>query len=72
MRKYLERDTAKNNDTQAILNAINGNKSKQEVAMEELSRMKVVLDSGALVGHLAPALDEEMGTRQILAGRGVI
>ena len=72
MRKYLEKDTKKNDDTQAILNAINGNKSKQDVAMEEFNKMKVVLDSGALVGHLAPALDEEMGTRQILAGRGVI
>ena len=77
MRKYLNKETSSGKSTEKDIAAqdlqkILNSQSKQQVAMEELSRMKVVLDSGALVGHLAPAMDEEMGTRQILAGRGVI
>ena len=54
------------------LTKIMNNRSEQEFGIEEFSKMKVVLDSGALVGQLAPAIDQEMGTRQILAGRGVL
>ena len=37
----------------------------------ELSDQQIVLDSGALVGELAPAIDQQLGQRQNMSSRGV-
>lgn len=39
---------------------------------DAISSMRVVMDTGNLVGALAPGMDSALGTRQMFAGRGVI
>lgn len=44
--------------------------SVQDIA-ERMSRLEVRMDTGALVGALYAGIDEKLGEKQILAGRGV-
>ena len=42
----------------------------QDIA-ERIGRLEVRMDTGALVGALYAGIDEKLGEKQILAGRGV-
>ena len=44
--------------------------SVQDIA-ERMTRLEVRMDTGALVGALYAGIDEKLGEKQILAGRGV-
>ena len=46
------------------------NASVQDIA-ERIGRLEVRMDTGALVGALYAGIDEKLGEKQILAGRGV-
>ena len=65
-------------DAQAGLNINNAdvlremNNLREDVSMlsEAISRMKIVMDTGVLVGAIADPMDQELGTRYIYARRG--
>ena len=38
---------------------------------EAMTNIKMVLDTGTMVGAMTPAIDQQLGARQVLAGRGI-
>ena len=46
---------------------------KEDVAYlgEAITNISVVLDTGTMVGAMTPAIDQSLGMRQVLAGRGI-
>lgn len=38
---------------------------------EAMTNIKMVLDTGTMVGAMTPAIDQQLGVRQVLAGRGI-
>ena len=55
--------------TASILDALNGNTSAIRDSVAD--GMKIYMDSGAMVGALAPEMDRALGRRAALAERGV-
>ena len=46
---------------------------KEDVAFlgDAMTNIKMVLDTGTMVGAMTPAIDQQLGMRQVLAGRGI-
>lgn len=46
---------------------------KEDVAYlgDAMTNIKMVLDTGTMVGAMTPAIDQQLGMRQVLAGRGI-
>lgn len=59
------------NDYSDILSGMNDLKETLNGYNELLSNLRVVMDSGALVGAIVPQMDSALGMRQVMAGRGV-
>lgn len=65
--------------SQLISNTDNTNVVDAVVALQEdviglkdaMTKMSVVLDTGTMVGAMTPAIDQQLGARQVLAGRGI-
>ena len=65
--------------SQLISNTDNTNVVDAVVALQEdviglkdaMTNIKMVLDTGTMVGAMTPAIDQELGARQVLAGRGI-
>ena len=62
----------KDADYSSIVNEMAKLRSDLNTYSEMMSRMSIVMDSGVLVGQLTPNIDQMLGRRQMLAGRGVI
>lgn len=61
-------DTAYQND---IIKTMNSLRADVSYLGEQMSNFKMVLDSGALIGELTPGIDNALGQRAMLAGRGI-
>ena len=61
-----------NNDNSDVVTAIGQLGNRVDKMADAISRMKLVLDSGKTVGELTPKFDSTMGSRNVLAERGVI
>lgn len=59
-------------DNSDVVNAIGELGNRVEKMTEAIRNMKLVLDSGKTVGALTPGFDSSMGTRSLLAERGVL
>ena len=57
-------------DYTSIVNAIGDVNNRIEELGQRITRMQVVLDSGALVGQIAGDMDKTLGERTIMKGRG--
>lgn len=60
------------NDNSDVVTAIGQLGNRIDRMAESISKMKLVLDSGKTVGELTPKIDSTMGSRNVLAERGVI
>ena len=60
--------TMDNSDVVSAIDTLNG-----EVATlkDVMTNLQVVLDTGTMVGAMTPAIDQQLGMRQVLAGRGI-
>lgn len=61
-----------NNDNSDVVIAIGQLGDRVDKMADAISKMKLVLDSGKTVGELTPKFDSTMGSRNVLAERGVI
>ncbi len=57
-------------DYSTIVNAITSVNERLDTLGQQMSKMQVVLDSGALVGQIATDMDKTLGERTIMKGRG--
>ena len=60
------------NDNSDVVTAIGQLGDRVDKMADAISKMKLVLDSGKTVGELTPKFDSTMGSRNVLAERGVI
>lgn len=60
------------NDNRDVVTAIGELGNRVDKMADAISKMKLVLDSGKTVGELTPKIDSTMGSRNVLAERGVI
>lgn len=58
-------------DHSNVLNAMNGIRDEILNLSDRLANLEVVMDTGATVGALAPAMDMELGRRTVRKARGV-
>ena len=60
--------TMDNTDVVSAIGTLN-----EEVATlkDVMTNLQVVLDTGTMVGAMTPAIDQQLGMRQVLAGRGI-
>ena len=54
-----------------IVNAIQDLRSDMAALSERVGQMQMVLDTGALVGEITPAIDQELGDRANWRGRNM-
>ena len=60
-----------NTDNTSVVDAIGGLQEDVVNLKDAMTNIKMVLDTGTMVGAMTPAIDMELGSRQILAGRGI-
>ena len=60
--------TMDNSDVVSAIDTLN-----EEVATlkDVMTNLQIVLDTGIMVGAMTPAIDQQLGMRQVLAGRGI-
>ena len=58
-------------DSNDIVASINSLKEDVNFLGESISNIKMVLDTGTMVGAMTPAIDQQLYTRQVYAGRGM-
>ena len=66
--KSIGEQTGDNTDVVSAIGTLN-----EEVATlkDVMTNLQVVLDTGTMVGAMTPAIDQQLGMRQVLAGRGI-
>ena len=58
-------------DNSDVVTAI-GSLSEEVLSLKDaMTNIKMVLDTGTMVGAMTPAIDQELGMRQVYAGRGI-
>ena len=62
----------RSNDYSSILNGMADFREDMAEFMNMMANLQIVMDSGVLVGELAPSMDGALGYRQVFAGRGVL
>lgn len=60
------------NDYKVILNEMEALRDDLSKLTDTMANLRVVMDTGSLVGALTPGIDSALGTRQMFFGRGVI
>lgn len=60
-----------NTDNTNIVNAVNSLQEDVRSLKGTISNIKMVLDTGTMVGAMTPMIDQELYTRQVYAGRGI-
>ena len=58
-------------DNTDIVSAINSMKDDINTLKDAMLNTSIVLDTGTMVGAMTPAIDQQMGMRQVYAGRGI-
>lgn len=58
-------------DSNDIVASINSLKEDINFLGESISNIQMVLDTGTMVGAMTPAIDQQLYTRQVYAGRGI-
>ena len=58
-------------NNQNVVDAIGEIRGDVDNLSMAMSRLQVVMDSGALVGSIAPAMDVQLGTMAKLKSRGI-
>ena len=54
-----------------VVDAVNSLKEDVAYLGESIANIKLVLDTGTMVGAMTPAIDQQLYTRQVYAGRGI-
>lgn len=62
---------AAGSDYSSIISSVNGLRSDLSTYSDQMSKLQVVMDTGTLVGQIAPGVDKNIGRASILNGRGV-
>jgi len=58
-------------DNSDVVGAINVLQEDVLSLKDAMTNIKMVLDTGTMVGAMTPAIDQQLGMRQVLAGRGI-
>jgi hypothetical protein len=58
-------------DNSDVVTAIGGLQEDVLSLKDAMTNIKMVLDTGTMVGAMTPAIDQQLGMRQVLAGRGI-
>ena len=58
-------------DNTDIVDAVTSLNEEVATLKDVMANIKVVLDTGTMVGAMTPAIDQSLGMRQVLAGRGI-
>ena len=58
-------------DNTDIVDAVTSLNEEVATLKDVMTNIKVVLDTGTMVGAMTPAIDQSLGMRQVLAGRGI-
>ena len=58
-------------DNTDIVSAVTSLNEEVATLKDVMANIKVVLDTGTMVGAMTPAIDQQLGMRQVLAGRGI-
>ena len=67
---YITQANLVNNNAD-VVNAINFLSNDVQSLKDAMTNIKMVLDTGTMVGAMTPAIDQQLYSRQVLAGRGV-
>lgn len=54
-----------------LVQEVQGLRAEMRTYTDAISQLSIIMDSGELVGAIAPQMDAELGQMQILSGRGV-
>lgn len=69
--RYLPSDIATSGGNGDVVSAVNSLKEDVAYLGEAITNMQMVLDTGTMVGAMTPAIDQQLYTRQVYAGRGM-
>ena len=58
-------------DNTDVVSAVTSLNEEVATLKDVMANIKVVLDTGTMVGAMTPAIDQSLGARQVLAGRGI-
>lgn len=58
-------------DNSDVVDAISGLQEDVLSLKDAMTNIKMVLDTGTMVGAMTPAIDQQLGMRQVYAGRGI-
>ena len=58
-------------DNTDIVDAVTSLNEEVATLKDVMANIKVVLDTGTMVGAMTPAIDQQLGMRQVYAGRGI-
>ena len=67
---YITNADLINNNTD-VVSAINGLQSDIISLKDAMTNIRMVLDTGTMVGAMTPMIDQQLGMRQVYAGRGI-
>lgn len=67
---YITQANLVNNNAD-VVNAINFLSNDVQSLKDAMTNIKMVLDTGTMVGAMTPAIDQQLGMRQVYAGRGI-
>jgi hypothetical protein len=60
-----------NTDNTNVVDAVNALQNDVISLKDAMTNIKMVLDTGTMVGAMTPAIDQELGMRQVYAGRSM-
>lgn len=69
--RYLPSDISTSGGNGDVVSAVNSLKEDVAYLGEAITNMQMVLDTGTMVGAMTPAIDQQLYTRQVYAGRGM-
>ena len=58
-------------DNSDVVSAVNSLKTDIDGLKEAMTNIRMVLDTGTMVGAMTPMIDQQLGMRQVYAGRGM-
>lgn len=62
---------SKDQDNSDVVSAVNSLKTDIDGLKEAMTNIRMVLDTGTMVGAMTPMIDQQLGMRQVYAGRGM-
>jgi len=58
-------------DSSDVVGAIGNLQTDVQSLKDAMTNIKMVLDTGTMVGAMTPQIDQQLGNRRVLAGRGI-